>query len=162
MTLTLAIAALLASAAPTGNMVVEAVAKCAAAIEPAALDIAPLTSDGWTEGAISGVKPNAEGSVPVRMFNKADAGAVIVLKYPPDGSKPACHVVFRRPKKAIDELEDEISGHFGGQTLKIGAGLSLFDTSGRPIMASLSSRPDKGQVLADVAILPQKPKPVTK
>jgi hypothetical protein len=140
------------------NPVVDAVARCAAAVEPASFDVAPLTSDGWAEDDVAGAPVAVGGGKGLRLFNKADAGAVIVVKLPDDGGRPSCHVLFRRPNAAIDTAENDIGQHFGGKTLKIGAALTLFDSGSRPIMVSMSRRLDKGQVLADVVINPQKPK----
>jgi hypothetical protein len=150
------VAAGAASAAFSGPA--EAVDRCVAAQSARPFDFAVLATAGWTEGEIAGVEaaPGAPGSH--RMFSKADAGAVIIVKSDAAKSRSDCHVIFRRTMLEVDAVEAELGAYFGEPPLKIDNALTMFRSSGKPFLASLSRKLEKGRILADVAVLPFDPK----
>jgi hypothetical protein len=154
----LILAAAAAASAGTLSGPAEAVDRCVAAQSARPFDFAALSTGGWSEGTIAGVEAAPGGSAGHRMFNRPEAGAVILVKTEQGATRSDCHVIFRRSNGEVDRVETEIGTYFGEEPLKLGAGMTMFRTTGKPVLVTLTRKPDKGAVLADIAILPFEPK----
>lgn len=158
--LVLAAAAAASPAALSGPA--EAVDRCVAAQSARPFDYAALAGGGWAEGEIAGIEAAPGGAGSHRMFSRPDAGAVIIVTSDPGSSRSDCHVILRRSNSEIDKVETEIGTRFGEEPLKLGASLTMFRTTGKPVLVTLTRKAEKGAVLADIAILPFEPKTSSK